>query len=582
MILTFEKITVRNFLGFGDIPVEFELNATGTSLINGKNGAGKTTILNAIVVAAYDKPLSGGADKKDSLINNINKKCMELILEFTKGKNKYKIHRCRKMVSGAKGTYVTIFENGKDISPDSIGNGNALIESIIGIPYDLFIRIATISATYTPFLSLPVKHASQANQTDIIEELFDLKSLSDKAAILKDQMKEVKQSLTIQHAKREALENERARHEKQLKLAQARKDNWGDEIVEEIAELAELLKKAQSVDVENEKAAFEAIAELEEEMGEYTLANKEIRTLLRTHQSAQRDTETELVDLEKGNCPYCKQTMAGTKAKVAAAKKILKKCEKDIADCDKQSTEIKEAIMEINDRLNELTSKTTQLNVNELFKIESKIEKYEDKIADLEQQENPHTATLDELLNVIAEEVETEEIDELEDLLKHQDMVLKLLTKKDSFVRKNLINKSIPYLNKRLNHYLKELQLPQLIEFKHDMTATVSKFGRELDFSNLSAGQKARVNLAMSFAFRDVLQNLHGQINICLLDEVLDVALDAEGAGVAADMLIRKGQEEGVAIYVISHKEELQTVFERTISVSLVDEFTTLAYIDNE
>jgi len=173
-----------------------------------------------------------------------------------------------------------------------------------------------------------------------------------------------------------------------------------------------------------------------------------------------------------------------------------------------------------------------------------------------------------------------ETINELDDLLKHQNMVLKLLTKKDSFVRKNLINKNIPFLNKRLNHYLNALNLTQLIEFKHDMSATVSKFGRALNFGNLSNGQKARVNLAMSFAFRDVLQNLYGHLNICLLDEVLDVGLDSEGALIAAEMLKKKGSDEDICIYVISHKEELQSTFDRTISVSMVDDFTHITYPD--
>ena len=581
MITTFNKMTIKNFLGFGAIPIEFDFNRPGTTLIQGSNGRGKSSIMNALTYILYDKTLSNPSGKKDEYINNINKKELEGTLNFDRGQNKYVVTRARKMKSGAAGNYVNILENGKDITPDSIANGNKLIESIIGIPYDLFSRIIAISATYQPFLELPVKATSGACQTDIIEELFDLKSLTTKASLLKDQIKDTKYSLDIQHAKREALEKERERHVEQLETATRRKEKWERDAKSELEEVTELLSHALDIDVDAEKKILEELAELNTELSELSPTNREIKRAIRDYEDVRRKALNELDHLEEGTCPYCLQTMEETKTKIKENKDALKVSVKAIKEHEKKLIEITRKIGEIENAMEGLEEHVNVSNVEELYKLESKIDKYESKIKEMQEAENPHIETLNEMLEVTAEDFDMEDINELEDLLKHQNMVLKLLTKKDSFVRKNLINKSIPFLNKRLNHYLHELQLPQAIEFKFDMTATVSKFGRTLDFGNLSAGQKGRVNLAMSFAFRDVLQNLHGHINICMLDEVLDVALDGEGRMYAAEMLKRKGEDEGTSIFVISHNEELFSMFDTTIKVSMVDDFTVIEYPDN-
>ena len=581
MITTFNKMIVKNFLGFGAIPVEFDFNRPGTTLIQGPNGVGKTTIMNALTYIIYDKTLSNPTGKKDEYINNINKKELEGTLHFDRGQKKYVVTRARKMKTGAAGNYVTVLENGKDITPDSIANGNKLVESIIGIPYDLFIRIIAISATYQPFLELPVKTASGACQTDIIEELFDLKSLTTKATMLKEQIKETKYALDIQHTKREALEDERERHVQQLETATARKEKWERDAKRELDEVTKLLSHALDIDVESEKKTLEEIAELNKELSEMSPISRDIKRKLREHEDIRRKANNELEHLEEGTCPYCLQTMTETKAKLKENKDALKVSMKAIRDHELELADILKKMGEVEESMEALEEHVHVDSIGELYKIESKIDKYESKIKEMQDAENPHIETLNELLEVTAEDFDMEDVNELEDLLKHQNMVLKLLTKKDSFVRKNLINKSIPFLNKRLNHYLHELQLPQAIEFKFDMTATVSKFGRTLDFGNLSAGQKGRVNLAMSFAFRDVLQNLHGYINVCMLDEVLDVALDAEGRGYAAEMLKRKGADDGTSIFVVSHNEDMFSVFESTIKVSMVDDFTVIEYPEN-
>ena len=160
--------------------------------------------------------------------------------------------------------------------------------------------------------------------------------------------------------------------------------------------------------------------------------------------------------------------------------------------------------------------------------------------------------------------------------------LMKLLTKKDSFVRRVLLNKNLPFLNQRLQYYLTSLGLSHQVEFTHEMTASISQFGRVMDFGNLSNGQRARVNLALSFAFRDVLQSLHERINICMLDEVLDVGLDTIGVQNAARMLKRKARDENLSLYIISHRDEIDSAFDRTMTVQMKEGFSQILDESNE
>ena len=116
--------------------------------------------------------------------------------------------------------------------------------------------------------------------------------------------------------------------------------------------------------------------------------------------------------------------------------------------------------------------------------------------------------------------------------------------------------------------------MPHVVEFTHELTAKITHFGREKDFGNLSNGQQARVNLALSLSFRDVLQNLHDHVNFCMFDEVLDVGLDYVGVKAAAEMLKRKAIEEKLCLFIISHKDELSNAFDRSITIELEKGFS--------
>jgi len=575
---------MRNFLSYGNNTTSFQLERPGTTLIvgedldnttngQGANGVGKSTLINALAYAIYDKPVSNIS--KDNLVNNINKKNMEVIVEFIIPSGKtYMVKRARKAKAGAAGNTVYLYENGKDITPDSAANTNAEIERIIGIPYELFVRIVVFSASHTPFLDLPVKSHYQANQTDIIEELFGLTALSAKAAVLKEMIKETEMKLQMRQVKIEILEKEHIRHQQQVDSAKRRVIQWDEQNQTQIKQLRAKLKKIESVDIEQQRSLHESLndikGQLNDALDKQRVIEKYIKELNKTYTKAEAD----LTHLRDEKCPYCLQKYADAQSKIKATESTAEKAFKELEKNNNELKLVKKDVGSLTTSFKDIKDKITVDNLQELLQIRNESATMRTKIDELTNALNPYLEPLEELQTIKLDKINYDEINAMNKDIEHQRFLLKLLTKKDSFVRKALLNKNIPYLNSRLQHYLAILGLPHKVEFTFEMTASISQFGRTLDFGNLSAGQRARVNLALSFAFRDVLQNLHTKINICMLDEVLDHGLDTVGVHAAARLLKRKARDEQLSLYIISHRDEIDGAFDNTITVQLSKGFS--------
>lgn len=582
-MVIFKSITLKNFLSYGNVPTVIPLDNPGTTLIMGENlddtasgagsnGVGKTSIINALAYAIYDKPISNIS--KDNLVNNINKKNMEVTVEFEcKGKN-YVVTRVRKSKAGALGNYVQVFENGKDITPDNVANTNDVVEKIVGIPYELFVRIVTFTATLTPFLDLPVRSHYTANQTDIIEELFDLKTLSEKANVLKDKIKETEQSLETNLARVEQLKKEYERHDKQLASAKKRIENWDEQNKREVFEIQRKLKRLENVDVDAQKGLHSRLSEIDDELEEALSKQRTVETEIRSLTKKMNEKEKDLKHLRDAQCPYCLQKYDNAAAKISESEKFVQEASTTLQELAVVLADIDSEVELLTGRHKETKAQITVADVEELSEIKSKVAHYQQKLEELQNATNPYIEPLKELEDIKLEPLDMEPINKLTRLIEHQKFLLKLLTKKDSFVRKALLNKNIPFLNQKLSKYLTDLGLRHTVEFTHEMTAQISEFGRPLDFGNLSTGQRARVNLALSFAFRDVLQSIHGKINVCMLDEVLDVGLDAVGVQAAARMLKRKARDEGLSLFVISHRDEIDSAFDRKLIIQMSKGFS--------
>jgi DNA repair exonuclease SbcCD ATPase subunit len=296
-MLRFEEVSFRNFLSFGNKLSTFKLDSTGTTLIVGRNldnpnnvssnGSGKTTILQAISYALYNKSLSGIS--KERLINRTNDKrdtLMEVILKFTVNADEYTVRRYRGESYGAQ-----IIKNGEDITPDSVSNIDAKIEEIIGISYELFTKIIVFTGSATSFLELPVAH-----QRNLIEELFKITALTKKATKLKEQIKDTETEISVANAvinQQRIAKNNQERH---IEQAMKRVQDWDADTAAEIAKLQADLEEASKIDFEKEQRAHARLAELLKEQTEHASAVRANTRELRAA-TAERDRRVELPGL---------------------------------------------------------------------------------------------------------------------------------------------------------------------------------------------------------------------------------------------------------------------------------------------
>jgi DNA repair exonuclease SbcCD ATPase subunit len=157
----------------------------------------------------------------------------------------------------------------------------------------------------------------------------------------------------------------------------------------------------------------------------------------------------------------------------------------------------------------------------------------------------------------------------------HQEFLLKLLTNKESFIRKKIINQNLEYLNRRLTYYLDKLGLPHRVKFVDDLSVEITQFGQDLDFDNLSRGERNRLILSLSFAFRDVWENLYQGVNLLFVDELIDSGMDTAGVEHALNLLKGMAQDRNKNIYLISHREELVGRVNSLMRVTKINGFTT-------
>jgi DNA repair exonuclease SbcCD ATPase subunit len=166
---------------------------------------------------------------------------------------------------------------------------------------------------------------------------------------------------------------------------------------------------------------------------------------------------------------------------------------------------------------------------------------------------------------------------DLEDLYRHQEFLYKLLTAKDSFIRTRIIEQNLSYLNQRLAYFLGKVKLPHTVTFQSDLSVTIEELGRELDFDNLSRGERNRLILSLSWAFRDVWESLYQQINLLFIDELIDAGMDISGVESSMAVLKDMSRTQQKNIFLISHKDELVSRVNSVLKVVKENGFTNYA-----
>ena len=197
------------------------------------------------------------------------------------------------------------------------------------------------------------------------------------------------------------------------------------------------------------------------------------------------------------------------------------------------------------------------------------------QIEDKTQEVDPYSEQVSEMESGALQAIDFEAINKITKAMEHQKFLLDLLTSKDSFVRKKIIDQNLSYLNARLTHYLDKIGLPHNVIFKNDLQVEITELGRELDFDNLSRGERNRLILGLSFAFRDVWENLYAPINTLFIDELIDSGLDTMGVENSLAILKDMSRRRHKSIWLVSHREELAGRVPNVLKVVKENGFTS-------
>ena len=189
--------------------------------------------------------------------------------------------------------------------------------------------------------------------------------------------------------------------------------------------------------------------------------------------------------------------------------------------------------------------------------------------------ENPYDEQIIELKATAVQEIDWNYMNELVRVKDHQEFLYKLLTNKDSFVRKRIIDQNLAFLNQRLTYYLDKIGLPHTVEFQNDLTVIITQLGQDLDFDNLSRGERNRLILSLSWAFRDVWENLYHSINLLFIDELVDSGMDASGVESSIAVLKRMTRERDKNVFLISHRDDLTSRVNHVLKVIKENGFTS-------
>jgi len=235
-----------------------------------------------------------------------------------------------------------------------------------------------------------------------------------------------------------------------------------------------------------------------------------------------------------------------------------------------------ETLSELRGNLKKLIDNFSFESSHELFTAKSKLDSLKERISEKKNENNPYTDMLNDLKSYEPKPNKDKEIVALERRITHCDFLIKLLTKKDSYLRKALMDKYLPLLNKRLHHYLNVMSLPHKVVFNSDLSTEISQFGQMIPYNNMSAGQRARINIALSLAFRDVLQSKHNFINLFILDECLDVGLSNVGVKKTVKAIKEVAKINKLSMFVISHRDEAKDSFPDKLEIGLKNGFSSI------
>ena len=587
MAFNLKSLTAKNFMSIGNQTQAVDFDKEHLTLVLGvnldlggddtgsRNGTGKTTIANALSYALYGQALTN--IKKENLINKINGRNMLVTVEFEKNGLNYRIER------GRKPNVLKLYVNNQEIKStqeedESQGDSRETqkaIEQMLEMSHTMFKHFVALNTYTEPFLSL-----RSSDQREIIEQLLGITLLSEKAESLKSLIKETKDKIQQEQYKIDSIKTANSSVQKSISSLELKSSVWEQKKQSDIEYLAKSIAELENVDINYELEQHILLKQWEQNDTTIRNLSKQRATLESALAQAEKSVSKyskELESLLDKKCPACEQQLHDHKHEEMTAV-----VEKNLADSVTYLDKVSKDLANIVDNINQIGNQpkkplTFYETESEAFDHKNNLENLIKSLETKANDSNPYDEQIEELKNTAIQEIKWDTINELSKVKDHQEFLHKLLTNKDRFVRKKIIDQNLNYLNSRLGYYIGKLGLPHSVVFQNDLSVEITQLGQDLDFDNLSRGERNRLILSLSFAFRDVWEGIYQSINLLFVDELMDAGMDSAGVEAGLSVLKKMARDRNKNIFLISHKDELVGRVNNVLRVVKESGFTSYA-----
>lgn len=570
-MITFKSIEWKNLLSTGNSPTKVLLNKSTTTLIIGKNGEGKSTILDALCFSLFGKPFRN--INKGQLVNSINSRNCLVTIEFTVDSKDYKV------VRGIKPNIFEIYQGDELINQDAAVKDyqKVLEQQILKLNYKTFTQVVILgSASFVPFMQLP-----SAQRREVIEDILDIRIFSTMNQLLKEKANDTKSEI--------------ARIEKEIELAKTKVESQ-NQIIKTITDAKEnnikIIEgkiKSSLEDVERTRLEVdELIREIEVLQAKIVSKEKVADDLEKVKgfksklslavEKFQHDTE---FFTENSTCPSCAQgiphdhketILSELNSKIQVEQARIQECENVYAKLNKQLTVMNEVIMEITDRNIKLSTKnnTVSLLNKHIADMEHEITNHKEDTANVDEEKAKLKALAEEAMSKIKSKTALQEHRNLEEVAN--------VLLKDTGIKTAIIREYLPIMNKLINKYLQAMDAYIHFELDESFNEIVkSRYRDEFTYASFSEGEKQKIDLAILFTWRHIAKLKNSvNTNLLLMDEVFDSSLDTTGTDLLTNLLSEISGHTN--IFIISHKGDvLFDKFRSVIKFEKRNDFSVIA-----
>ena len=566
-MIRFKKIKWKNFLSTGNQWTEIDFEKSSTTLIIGSNGAGKSTVLDALTFVLFNKPFR--KITKSQLVNTVNEKDCNVEIDFTVGTRDYRV------VRGIKPSVFEIWVGDNMLNQTAAANDQQkyLETNILKLNYKSFTQIVVLgSSSFIPFMQL-----SAPNRREVIEDLLDIRIFSAMNGVVKDKLRQLKEDIKILELRKESLtdkvsmqkkfiEEIESRGKQDIKEKKEKKDGFANEILNFITHNEELETEVTGLIEDQEKVtgASKTLLKLNNLKGK--MSNK-VSTLTKEHKFF----------TDNVTCPTCTQN-------IEESFRLNR-----IAEVETKAKELQDGYKELQFKIkseqerelsfNTLSKEITKLN-NDISQNNTRISGCQRQVRDLESEIQKLTTQLanrnteDEKLkefNQSLQNIFKELADKKTDIMYH-DFAYSLL--KDDGVKTKIIKKYLPLINQQVNRYLQMMDFYINFKLDEEFSETIeSPIHENFSYSSFSEGEKMRIDLALLFTWREVARVKNSvNTNLLIMDEVFDSSLD--GMGTEEFLKIIRFVIKDSNVFVISHKADLHDKFNSVIRFEKVKGFS--------